>query len=134
MANLDGLRNAVIERAVARTTRAAGAAVDATRAAASRRSGALAESIEHSTPVVSGERVLTEISATSDHARFQDEGTGIYGPRGARIFPTTAKVLRFYSPAAGKVIFARSVAGAPGTHFFHQPMAARWRDALEGAA
>jgi hypothetical protein len=37
-------------------------------------------------------------------------------------------------PAAGGVVFARSVAGAPGRHFFTEPMPERWHSAIFEAA
>lgn len=110
------------------------AMVDDTRAACSRRSGTLADSIEADAWAEEGDRYTTTIRATVDYAQYQDEGTGIYGPTGMRIFPTSAKVLVFDWPAAGGVVFARSVAGAPGTHFWSgddgQAMARRFSDAM----
>lgn len=110
--------------------------VDSTRAACSRRTGALAESVQADDWIDEGDRFTTTISAgrgleNPDVARFQDEGTGLFGPEGTRILPTTAKVLMFDWPAAGGVVFAKSVAGSPGTHFFEEPMPARYREAAQ---
>jgi hypothetical protein len=105
-------------------------AVTQTQAAVSRRSGALFDGISTSEPALEDTRVTQQITSAADYSKFQDDGTGIYGPTGARIFPKTAKVLRFDSPAAGGIVFARSVAGSPGRHFFSEPMAARWHDCL----
>lgn len=104
--------------------------VDDTKGAASRRSGEMADSVECDPWADAGTRYETTIRATSDHARFQDEGTGIYGPEGTRIEAHGGGVLAFDWPAAGGVVFFRSVAGSPGTHFFHDAMPARYADAL----
>jgi hypothetical protein len=107
--------------------------VDATRAACSRREGTLADSIEIDSWSEEGDRYTTTIRATAEHARFQDEGTGIYGPEGTPIYPTSGKVLRFDWPAAGGVVFFAHVAGSPGTHFFTEPMPQRYSDALNAS-
>ncbi len=44
-----------------------------------------------------------------------NDGTGIYGPRHARITPKRAKFLRF--KYRGDIVFAKSVKGQPGKHF-----------------
>lgn len=109
-------------------------AVNETKAAASRRSGTLADGISTTEPTLEGTRITQQITSAAPYSDFQDRGTGIYGPSGARIFPKTAKVLRFDSPAAGGVVFARSVAGSPGRHFFDEPMGQRWDDAVDQSA
>ena len=103
---------------------------DATKQAASARSGALREGISCDTWVDSGTRFETTIRSTAPYSSYQDDGTGIYGPTGERISSPNGKVLRFDWPAAGGVVFAWSVAGAPGTHFFAEPMPQRYDDAL----
>lgn len=130
MTALDTLRQHVIDHALAVAQRAADQTVIATQAAASRRTGALAAGISHDQPVYAEPRVLVTITSAAPYSQYQDEGTGIYGPAGTRIFPRTAKVLRFDWAAAGGIVFARSVAGAPGTHFWSEPMPARWADSV----
>lgn len=44
-------------------------------------------------------------------SKFHNEGTGLYGPRKQRIYPTSAKALRI--PVKGGAVFARSVKGVP---------------------
>lgn len=44
-----------------------------------------------------------------------NDGTGIYGPRHARIKPVHARYLHF--TYRGQEVFAKSVAGQPGKHF-----------------
>lgn len=112
--------------------------VDDTRQACSRRTGALADSVQCDDWADEGSRFTSVISAgrgldNPDVARFQDEGTGIYGPGGMRIYPASASVLVFDWPAAGGKVFAASVAGAPGTHFFTEPMPDRFSAAMRAA-
>lgn len=93
--------------------------VEDTRQACSRRTGQLADSIGADPWAEQGNQFTSTIRATAPYARYQEEGTGIYGPTGSRIYPIRAKVLAFDWPAAGGVVFARSVAGSPGRHFFY---------------
>lgn len=130
MGAIDQLRDRIAERALDIVERAADIAVQQTQDAASRRTGALAQGISHTPPVLVGTWATCDILSAEPYSAAQDEGSGIYGPTGQRIFPTHAKVLRFDWPAAGGVVFAKSVAGSPGRHFFHEPMPDRWRTAL----
>lgn len=100
--------------------------VAATQQDCSRRTGALADSIMVDDWQNQGNRYTTTISAgrglpDPNVARYQDQGTGLFGPAGVRITPRSAKVLVFDWPAAGGVVFARSVAGSPPTYFFSGP-------------
>lgn len=93
-----------------------------TQAACSRRTGALAASIVADDWQDQGTRFTTTISAgrglqNPNIARYQDQGTGIFGPYGGRIYPRNRKALRFDSPITG-ITFAKSVAGAPPTYYF----------------
>lgn len=45
------------------------------------------------------------------YARWVHDGTGIYGPRGRRITPRSAKRLRFRPTGQRKYVYARSVSG-----------------------
>lgn len=130
---LEQLQAHLRTRELTRTTVAVQLTVTETQDAASRRTGALAESITGESPTLADSRYVTRITAAAPYALYQDEGTGVYGPSGVRIFPTRAKALRFDWPAAGGVVFAKSVAGAPGRHYFHSPMAARWHENLLAA-
>lgn len=114
--------------------------VEETRQACSRRTGALADSIMADPWQEQGDRYVTTISAgrglpNPAVAAYQDRGTGIYGPNASRIYPRKpGGVLAFDWPAAGGVVFARSVAGSPGTFFFSgedgQAMRQRFESAL----
>lgn len=130
MSVVDQLADRIRQHAVDLARRATQLTVTETQAATSRRTGVLADGISATEPALQDTLVNQTITSAADYSEFQDRGTGIYGPSGARIFPKTAKALRFDSPAAGGIVFAKSVAGSPGRHFFHEPMGARWRDAL----
>lgn len=85
---------------------------------APRHRGRLADSIhaEVARPV-SVSRVQGRVVADARHAIWQHEGTGIYGPRGRRIRPKRARVLRFFWRKVGRVVFFRSVRGTPATKY-----------------
>jgi hypothetical protein len=69
---------------------------------------------------------IVEVGTNVKYARWVHDGTGIYGPRQARIYPRTAKVMVF-SPrtSAGQfiprkkraVVFAKSTKGMKGRPF-----------------
>lgn len=59
------------------------------------------------------------------YAPYQEEGTGIYGPRGTPIRPKRGRFLRFKPRGSNRYVFAREVRGTPGKHFL--------RGALEAA-
>lgn len=131
MTDLTGAAERLRARSLEKMTVAADLAVERTKAEASRRTGALVDSIHHTDPrFTTPDRITCEIVADAPHARYQDEGTGIYGPTGEKIKPRRAGgVLVFDWPAAGGVVFARSVSGSPGRHFFKEPMPDRWHAA-----
>lgn len=61
----------------------------------------------------SGNNVEWEIYNPSEVWRYLHEGTGIYGPKGARIEPVSAKALRFKPKGGGQP--RRSGSRAPGS-------------------
>jgi hypothetical protein len=130
MTAIDTLREHIGEHAVDLVRVAATITVQKTQDAASRRTGALADGISHSEPTLAGTWVVCDIVSAAPYSEYQDVGTGIYGPSGMRIFPTHAKALRFDYPAAGGIVFAKSVAGAPGRHFWHDALPARFHESL----
>lgn len=127
---VDQLRTRISDHAVDLATTATQLVVEQTQQAASRRTGALAEGITGTQPALAETQVRSQITSAADYSLYQDEGTGIYGPSGARIFPTSAKALRFDWPAAGGIVFAKSIAGSPGTHFWAEPLPERWHNAI----
>ena len=58
-------------------------------------------------------RVGTNIS----YARYQEEGTGIYGKRGAMIVPKNAQYLAFTPKGGSKIVFAKAVRGVRAKKF-----------------
>jgi hypothetical protein len=88
------------------------------------RPGRFFESI-HGQAEASGVGFTIQVETTDpDLAKWLREGTGIYGPRGARIFPIQAKAMgpvRSWAPGAGSgPYFFASIAGMP---------AQRWEEA-----
>lgn len=134
MTFVDQLADRIREHSVNLSRRALDTTVEETKAAASRRTGAMADAIHSTEPELADSRVVMQIRGEEPYTGFQDVGTGLYGPAGVRIFPTTAKALRFDWPAAGGIVFAKSIAGSPGRHFFSEPLPSRWHDALAGNA
>jgi len=65
-----------------------------------------------------GGGVSVKVICDAFYAWWQEEGTGIYGPIGERIYPRTAKALVFYLRKVGAVVAFRSVAGTPALHFW----------------
>lgn len=100
----------------------------------SRRSGRLHDSIQVVyRPALRSDGASVVVGAETDYARFQDEGTGIYGPEGRPITPTRGKVLVFDWPAAGGIVFARSVRGSEPTRFWTKAVEA-WPSIVRDAA
>lgn len=58
----------------------------------------------------------------ADYLAYPDQGTGIYGKYGKPITPTVAKVLSWIQD--GERVFARSVKGQKGQHFFRKGLEA----------
>lgn len=80
--------------------------------------GVLAESIRADRAVVRESSTVwagtvRQVDAEAEHGKFLESGTGLFGPRGRRITPRTASVLRFQGDSG--TVFARSVAGS-GKH------------------
>lgn len=68
---------------------------------------------------------ILRVGSDVPYARYVEEGTGIYGPRGRRITPVRRQALKFPRPRswgagpsnAGGFVFRRSVAGSPPNPF-----------------
>jgi hypothetical protein len=107
--------------------------VERAKGRCSRRTGAEADSIAGSDPVDAGDGLITwECWVGADYGKYQDEGTGIYGPEGKRITRPGGGPMAFDWPAAGGVVIVMSIAGAPGTHFWTDTVA-DWPDIVAGA-
>lgn len=87
------------------------------RQLAPRDSGNLRRRINPDPPRAFGTRVTSRVVADTPYAIYQHEGTGVYGPRRARIRPTRRRALRFRWKKVGAVVFFRSVAGTRPTKF-----------------
>ena len=68
---------------------------------------------------------LTDLSyawkPTVKYALWVDQGTGIYGPTGARIVPVTARALAWTS--GGTTFIRKSIAGMTGRHYMQKIVA-----------
>lgn len=106
--------------------------VDTARGFSSRRTGALADSIEAEDVRRQRDRVTCRVFVGEEYGIYQDQGTGIYGPTGERITAASGGVLVFDWPSAGGTVFARSVAGSEPTRFWTRTVE-RW-DAIVRAA
>lgn len=116
--SVEALQRGLEQRAIDMVTRLADEFVSEVQSNASRRTGKTAESVQADTPEVSRDLVTVHVEVHEPSGRYQDEGTGIYGPEGTRIYPKHAKALRFDWPAAGGIVIVRSVAGMEGTRFW----------------
>lgn len=101
------------------------------RAEAPRDTGQMTENLE-SVPDDDGDQIVRRLHAPEQYSSFQEEGTGVYGPEGTPIVPTTAKVLVFFWKKTGKVEFRTSVLGSPATHWWSKVID-RWAEFLRGA-
>jgi hypothetical protein len=90
---------------------------------ASRRTGAMADSVEVvEGPDLQGDTIVSRIEVGADYGIYQDQGTGIFGPEGAPITPRSSRVLVFDWPAAGGIVFARSVRGSEPTRWWQRTL------------
>lgn len=80
-----------------------------------------------------GGRIGRHVACPVEYASFQDEGTGVYGPEGTPIVPTTASVLVFYWAKTGRTMFLPSVQGSPATHWWSEKIA-RWGEYVAASA
>ena len=86
----------------------------------------LLEQLRQATPVDTGELrdawVLSDLDQgilllnAAPHVMWVLEGTGVFGPTGQTIKPTTKKYMRFIG-RSGEVVFAREVRGQQGRDF-----------------
>lgn len=104
------------EMAVEEADKLADRVVEIAQSRCSRRTGTLADSISNEGAVSTGNGATAHVVVGEDYGKYQDEGTGIYGPEGTRIEGNP--LLAFDWPAAGGLVIVHSVAGSPGTHFW----------------
>jgi len=114
----DGLVRALQDLAVRLADQCADGLVTTAQNNASRRTGNLADSITNEGAVLAGDNVRAHVVVEAEYGRYQDEGTGIYGPEGQVITPKHGNVLVFDWPAAGGIVFATYVRGSEPTRFW----------------
>jgi bacteriophage HK97-gp10 putative tail-component len=100
--------------------------------------GRLRASIQH-TVHAEGTRVIARVGSDLDYAAYVHHGTGIYGPRHARIHPVSAQVLSWVPRSGGMGsrvgrgrkgarettrVFARSTRGMPPRPFLVEALQA----------
>lgn len=112
--------------------------LDATQRDAPVLSGELRDSIGMEPFEQVGEHFRATIFAEAPQARWTNDGTGIYGPTGSRIYPTSGRVLGpFYWNRIGETVAFASVAGQPAQHWWDddsgEKMERRLQDALDAA-
>jgi hypothetical protein len=123
----------VREHAAAKAVEAAEAFVAVVRSLAPRRSGDLAASVEADRIYDTPSGTTAVIVVSSPYARFQNEGTGIYGPEGTPIVPKNGQFLVFPKKIGGGLVFTREVRGTEPTHFWERSIE-RWPDILRSLA
>lgn len=104
--------------------------VDRAQSRVSRRTGNTAASIHATDPVDLGNAIEARILVDEESGKYQDEGTGIYGPEGQPIQGNP--LLAFDWPAAGGLVIVHSVKGSPGTHFWTRTVE-DWPDIVRAA-
>lgn len=62
-----------------------------------------------------------QLSTSAKYARYVDEGTGLYGPNKALIYPKRKKFMAWSKK--GKVIYARYTKGQKGQHYVDKAVA-----------
>lgn len=90
---------------------------EVTRHARGHAPGRIAGSIRLMAFRASSYRVRARVGTNTGYGLFPEEGTGIYGPTGRRIYPKTAKVLVFRPRGSSQLVFAKSVKGQKPQHF-----------------
>lgn len=85
--------------------------------------GRLRSSITTELRVIDGLPVAT-VGTNVSYARFVHDGTGIYGPSGQPIRPTSGQFLMFTPKGSRKPVFARQVRGVPPRPFLRDALSA----------
>lgn len=128
--NGDALRSLAIQGSQADLRRRANAVLRAARALTPTDTGRLKTSLAIEFSTAPDGSPVARIGSNLPYAIFVHEGTGIYGPKGAMIFPVKGKFMvwpainnsgkgrrRFKAGKTELFIFAKSTRGMPGTPF-----------------
>lgn len=86
-------------------------------------SGRLRDSIR-AVPIIRGGAPGSRIGTNVKYALFVHDGTGIYGPRGARIKPKTKRYLKFIPKGGNRFVYAKSVKGMRPNPFLKDALVA----------
>jgi HK97 gp10 family phage protein len=81
------------------------------RQRAPHRTGALQRSVQYEVNYPSA-----KVEVEEKYGQYIEQGTGVYGPKGTRITPKTAKAMRWNG--IGGVVFAKSIKGMKARPFF----------------
>lgn len=125
-----GLQRLLRERGRDIATRLGAEFVNTAQGFAPRRTGAGADSIEVQSVDENGDAFVIRIVVGEVYMRYQNEGTGIYGPEGTPIVPTNGKVLVF--DGIGGTVFTPSVRGTEPTHWWDRTVDA-WPSIVRNA-
>lgn len=85
-----------------------------------KRSGDTSRSFSRDMRIRPNRSMRARVYSDDPVVRYLEKGTGIFGPRGRRITPTTKKALRF--ELGGQVVFAKSVAGMRAQPFMKRSL------------
>jgi len=88
------------------------------RRLAPKRTGRLAASIEVKMKI-RPLGIVVEVGTGLSYARYQHDGTGVYGPRHSPIDARRGHVMVF-TGSSGNTVFAQSVRGTPATKFLER--------------
>ncbi|MET7814222.1 HK97 gp10 family phage protein [Streptomyces sp. NPDC005395] len=84
-----------------------------------KRSGKTARSFQSEVEAVEG-MVVGRVWSDDPVVEYLEKGTGIYGPRGRRIYPRRARVLRWTD--GGQTFYAPSIKGMPAQPFMKRAL------------
>jgi hypothetical protein len=124
MADTSGLADRVREFARARAEAIGETFVETARGFAPRRTGAGADSIQVESITEQSNGYTIHVTVAEIYMRYQNDGTGLYGPNGTPITPKNGKFLVFPALIGGGMVFARSVRGTEPTHFWERTVEA----------
>lgn len=128
MADLSALRDRIRERGLLAAGLAGLLFVERLQAAAPVDTGELRDSITlRAEPSYTGDVATVDVDVGAPHGRYQNDGTGIYGPKGSRIEGNPLLAFEW----KGVKVIVHSVAGSPATHWWDNTATAEtWRECV----
>lgn len=115
-----GLMNGLRDFARQRASDIADEFINQARSFAPRRTGAGADSITVDSIDESGSTFRMHITVGEIYMRYQNDGTGLYGPNHIWIMPYNARALVF--EGIGGLVFATRVRGTEPTHWWERTL------------